>query len=100
MILTIVQCSVVLLLDLYFHNKFSLCLVFAQLHSVNELGHHTEIPAEEGSGTPKNLTSDWLIVTALTSVIGHVFTASANSVSVGCIAVPWTREESTHVTKV
>ena len=46
---------------------------------------------------PKNVTSDWLIVTALTSVIGHVFTASANSVSVGCIAVQWTREESTHV---
>ena len=42
---------------------------------------------------PKILTSDWLIVTA--SVIGHVFTASASSVSVGCIGVQWTWEEST-----
>ena len=41
------------------------------------------MPQLKTPGTPKNLTSDWLIVTALTSVIGHMFTASASSVSVG-----------------
>ena len=54
-----------------------------------ERGQHATIHGV--SKMPKILTSDWLIVTALRSVIGHVFIASVQQCVCGqCIAVQWT----------
>ena len=43
--------------------------IFAQLHSAEQKSW-ANMQLLRNGGTPKNLTSDWLMVTALSSVIG------------------------------
>ena len=65
--------------------------VFAPLHSAEQKSGANMPQLGRKSETPKNLTSDWLIVTALSFVIGHLFIASVQQCVCGqCIAVQWT----------